>query len=85
MKAAARRRSALMLGGAGCLVAAVLAASIFDMAFAQVTPLGMSGPPQPTARDGLLGWIFLKQAEFYRGLSAAIRQAKADGDEGGEQ
>ena len=27
----------------------------------------------------MLGWIFAKQAEFYRALSGAIRAAKADG------
>ena len=28
---------------------------------------------------GVLGWIFAKQAEFYRQFSGLIRAAKADG------
>ena len=35
--------------------------------------------PPPAASGGMLGWMFAKQAEFYRALSGAIRAAKADG------
>ncbi len=46
-------------------------------AFAQ-SPFGAQ-PAAPAPSGGVAGWILLKQAEFYRGFSAAIRQAKADG------
>ena len=48
-------------------------------AFAQAAPFGVPRPPAQPGFDGFFGWILLKQAEFYRGLSAAIRNAKADG------
>ena len=54
------------------------AASLIDEATAQ--PFGASrqqGSSPPV--DGLLGWIFAKQAEFYRQISGMIRAAKADG------
>jgi ABC-type nickel/cobalt efflux system permease component RcnA len=65
-----------------CLAAAVLvmAAAIADAALAQSAPFGVPRPQAPAAPpDGLVGWILAKQAEFYRGLSGAIRAAKADG------
>ena len=34
------------------------------------------------AGEGMLGWIFAKQAEFYRQVSSLIRAAKADGSAG---
>ena len=40
-------------------------------------PRPQSAPPPPAS--GMIGWIFAKQAEFYRALSGAIRAAKADG------
>jgi nickel/cobalt transporter (NicO) family protein len=59
-----------------------LAAGHFDAAFAQAgNPLG--GPRGPAAAappsDGLIGWMFAKQAEFYRDMSRIIRLAKTDG------
>ena len=41
---------------------------------AQSSPFG-AGP----APSGISGWIFAEQARFFRALSAAIRDAKADG------
>ncbi len=49
-------------------------------ALAQGNPFGGPRPaaPMPARAEGLAGWIIAKQAEFYRGLSGAIRAAKAD-------
>ena len=58
-----------------------LSSAHFDWAFAQGSnPFGGPRPaaaPQPS--DGLIGWMFAKQAEFYRSMSATIRSAKTDG------
>ena len=59
-----------------------LAGGHFDVAFAQAAnPFG--GPRAPAAApppsDGLIGWMFAKQAEFYRDMSRVIRAAKTDG------
>ena len=63
------------------VIAGVLAlASAFDAALAQAGPLGVSRPQALAAPvGGVLGWIFAKQAEFYRQFSSLIRAAKADG------
>ncbi|MBI4276207.1 MAG: nickel/cobalt transporter [Rhizobiales bacterium] len=53
---------------------------MFDAVLAQSGPFGVGRPsaqPVPPA-DGLVGWIMTKQAEFYRGMSAAVRASKAD-------
>ena len=59
----------------------LLVAGAVDATWAQGGPFGVprpqSAPPPPAG--GVLGWIFAKQAEFYRALSGAIRAAKADG------
>ncbi len=69
-------RRVLLLAGA-VFACAILAGAVD--AFAQSGPFGAGRPPtQPTA-DGFFGWLLLKQAEFYRSLSSAIRSAKADG------
>jgi nickel/cobalt transporter (NicO) family protein len=66
------------------LVAAVagllLMAGLLDAALAQTSPFGAPRPqaPLPPA-GGVLGWVFAKQAEFYRQFSSLIRAAKADG------
>ena len=59
----------------------LLVAATVDAALAQAGPFGGPRPqgPPPAASGGVLGWIFAKQAEFYRALSGAIRAAKADG------
>jgi nickel/cobalt exporter len=64
----------------GFVVFAALALIAFfsaDPAFAQ-SPFG-PGPRAAPPPDGIVGWILAKQSEFYRGLSAQIRAAKADG------
>jgi nickel/cobalt exporter len=60
------------------LLAGVFLIALTAAAFAQGSPFGKGPPPAP-APDGITGWIFAKQAEFFRSLSAAIRAAKADG------
>jgi nickel/cobalt transporter (NicO) family protein len=80
MKAVAggKPRLALLLLAVAVIL---LAAGAADMIWAQGSPFGVprsqSAPPPPAS--GLFGWIFAKQAEFYRALSGAIRAAKADG------
>jgi nickel/cobalt transporter (NicO) family protein len=58
----------------------VLAAGVIDGALAQTGPFGAPRGQAPAAPvGGVLGWIFAKQAEFYRQFSGLIRAAKADG------
>lgn len=67
---------------AGAAVAAVLiAAGAIDVALAQGSPFGVGTPKSTptTPYTGIVGWIMVKQAEFYKGLSGAIRAAKTDG------
>jgi nickel/cobalt exporter len=67
------------------LVVAVLAGLVFlagalDAALAQAGPFGAPRAQAPAPpMGGVLGWIFAKQAEFYRQFSSLIRAAKADG------
>jgi nickel/cobalt transporter (NicO) family protein len=67
------------------LVAAVtLAAALVDDAFAQGfgsgSPFGGPRPgTAPVPVGGIVGWLFAKQAEFYRQFSGLIRAAKVDG------
>ena len=67
------------------LVVAVLAGLVFlagalDTALAQAGPFGAPRAQAPAPpMGGVLGWIFAKQAEFYRQFSSLIRAAKADG------
>ena len=58
----------------------LFAAGLFDGAFAQAAPFGAprSQAPAPLV-GGVLGWIFAKQAEFYRQFSSLLRAAKTDG------
>ena len=58
----------------------LLAAGAVDAIWAQGSPFGGPRPQSaPPPASGMFGWIFAKQAEFYRALSGAIRAAKADG------
>ncbi|MEX2033611.1 MAG: nickel/cobalt transporter [Xanthobacteraceae bacterium] len=68
---------ALMLCAAA--LSLLLAAGALDAAFAQSAPFGGPRRASPPPADGLLGWIFAKQAEFYRSMSQVIRAAKSDG------
>lgn len=73
-------------GGRTVLILAVVAAALlfmsgaFDIAFAQSGPFGVGRPQSvPPPSDGIIGWIFAKQAEFYRQFSGLIRAGKSDG------
>jgi nickel/cobalt transporter (NicO) family protein len=62
------------------IAGALLMADMLDAAFAQAGPFGATRPQAPVAPlGGMLGWIFAKQAEFYRQFSGLIRASKADG------
>jgi nickel/cobalt exporter len=75
----ARATVALVLAAAAALM--WLSAGHFDAAWAQAAnPFGgPRAPAAPPPSDGLIGWMFAKQAEFYRNMSATIRAAKTDG------
>ena len=59
-------------------VIGLTAVLLSDPAFAQGSPFGAPRAAAPPP-DGIVGWLLAKQSEFYRGLSGAIRAAKADG------
>src|SRR6266446_2406348 len=63
------------------VLAAILAmVAVVDDAFAQGSPFGGPRPgAAPVPVGGVVGWLFAKQAEFYRQFSGLIRAAKADG------
>src|SRR5258708_20425427 len=74
--AAERTVIALAIGAA--VLSVLLMSGVIDAAFAQNSPFG--GPRAvPAPSDGILGWMFAKQAEFYRDMSRIIRAAKTDG------
>jgi nickel/cobalt exporter len=81
VKTVAGGRPVVYLALLAALIAGLLlVAGVLDAAFAQAGPFGApraQQPPPPAA--GVLGWIFAKQAEFYRQFSSLIRAAKADG------
>jgi nickel/cobalt exporter len=66
---------------AAAIAGVLLLAGALDVAFAQGSPFGGPRPQAAPAppMGGVLGWIFAKQAEFYRQFSGLIRAAKADG------
>jgi len=73
---AERTALALMLFAAA---AVLLAAGTPDVAFAQGAPFGAPRTAPAPPADGIIGWMFAKQAEFYRDMSRIIRAAKTDG------
>ncbi len=65
-----------------CALAAgaiILTHAGLDIAIAQTGPFGRPRGPVAPAPEGIPGWIFAKQAEFYRALSGLIRQTRSDG------
>jgi ABC-type nickel/cobalt efflux system permease component RcnA len=66
---------------AAALILVAAAASLWlsgtHDALAQASAFGGRGSAVPS--DGFLGWMFARQAEFYRELSRLIRSAKTDG------
>ncbi len=71
-------RNLLIAGGA--IAAAMLAAGAIDAVMAQGSPFGVGTPKSapPTQSGGIVGWIMVKQAEYYKSLSGAIRAARTD-------
>jgi nickel/cobalt exporter len=66
----------ILVAAAGFLVAT----GAYDAALAQGGPFGAPrGGASSIPTSGLLGWMFAKQAEFYRQMSSVIRAAKSDG------
>jgi nickel/cobalt exporter len=62
------------------VVAILLLAALLDGALAQGSPFGGPRPATaPVPVGGIVGWLFAKQAEFYRQFSGLIRASKADG------
>jgi nickel/cobalt exporter len=62
------------------LATLVAMAALIDDAFAQGSPFGGPRPGTgPVPVGGIVGWLFAKQAEFYRQFSGLIRASKADG------
>jgi len=63
------------------IAAVLLVSGVIDQASAQGSlfagPRLGDGPPGSVG--GIVGWLFAKQAEFYRQFSGLIRAAKADG------
>src|SRR5690348_11821379 len=63
------------------VVFALIIAGAIDAASAQGNPFGVGprgAPSAPPPTTGFMGWIFAKQAEFYRMLSGSLRAVKAD-------
>lgn len=68
-----RRAATLAIAGAAVVALA-------SYALAQGSPFGVGpGPTAPYAPSGFTGWVLAEQARFFKSLSAAIREAKADG------
>jgi nickel/cobalt transporter (NicO) family protein len=82
MKIVARGRTTdkIAIFGLLVVVAILLLAALQDGAFAQGSPFGGPRPgTAPVPVGGIVGWLFAKQAEFYRQFSGLIRASKADG------
>ncbi len=74
MTTSARR---FLLFAVACVAIGAVFLSAFDLAWAQ--PFGLSRQAPPADFGGFTGYIFAKQAAFYRMLSGTIRAAKTDG------
>ena len=80
VKIAGRRRVVHIALLVTVIAGLLFAAGLLDGAFAQAGPFGAPRTQAPAAPvGGVLGWIFAKQAEFYRQFSSLLRAAKADG------
>jgi nickel/cobalt exporter len=86
MRTVAGRRTAGQIANLGLMVVAILLVAalidnaLVDAAFAQGSPFGGPRPgTAPVPVGGVVGWLFAKQAEFYRQFSGLIRASKADG------
>jgi nickel/cobalt exporter len=86
MKIVAGGRTTDTIAKFGVLVAAALTlvalldGAMLGEALAQGSPFGGPRPgTAPVPSSGIVGWLFAKQAEFYRQFSGLIRASKADG------
>src|SRR5215471_4465238 len=80
VRIAGRRRVVHMALLVTVIAGLLFAAGLLDGAFAQAAPFGAPRAQAPAVPvGGVLGWIFAKQAEFYRQFSSLIRAAKSDG------
>ena len=69
-----------LLIAAALAFAALLDSALLSQALAQGSPFGGPRPgAAPVPTTGIVGWIFAKQAEFYRQFSGLIRASKAEG------
>ena len=69
-----------LLAVAALALAALLDGAMLSQALAQGSPFGGPRPgAAPVPTTGIVGWIFAKQAEFYRQFSGLIRASKAEG------
>jgi nickel/cobalt exporter len=80
MKIVAGRRTTIIVKLGLSVAAILMLAALLDDAFAQGSPFGGPRPgAAPVPASGIVGWLFAKQAEFYRQFSGLIRASKADG------
>src|SRR3979411_2395234 len=76
---AGRRTNDIALFGLA-VVAVLLLAALLDDAFAQGSPFGGPRPgAAPIPASGIVGWLFAKQAEFYRQFSRLSGASQRDG------
>jgi nickel/cobalt exporter len=63
------------------ITAVLLTTGLVETAWAQGSPFGpqSAGASPSVPADGIVGWLFAKQAQFYRQFSGLVRAAKADG------
>jgi nickel/cobalt transporter (NicO) family protein len=62
-------------------IAAFVLTGFIETAWAQNSPFGIPRPGNASSvpATGIVGWLFAKQAEFYRQFTGLIRSAKTDG------
>jgi nickel/cobalt exporter len=63
------------------IIAAFVLTGVIETAWAQNSPFGIPRPGNASSvpAAGIVGWLFAKQAEFYRQFTGLIRSAKTDG------
>jgi nickel/cobalt exporter len=63
------------------VTAVLMMTGLIETAWAQNSPFGIPGPGRASSvpATGVVGWLFAKQAEFYRQFTGLIRSAKTDG------
>lgn len=63
------------------VTAAFVLTGFIETAWAQNSPFGIPRPGNASSvpAAGIVGWLFAKQAEFYRQFTGLIRSAKTDG------